>query len=172
MKPEAYDALVIPGGRAPEYIRLNEKVLGIVQHFAKAGKPIAAICHGAQLLAAAGVLEGKACSAYPAGGAGRQSSGRKIRRYSRRPGTRGREARYGPRVARTPRLAGEVSRSAGDEHNIVWAHRESRMLDVRRVDTARLYPSFISLLTARRPLLTVLFWRRLHHGCEALVRLL
>lgn len=65
---EAYDALVIPGGRAPEYIRLNEKVLGIVRDFAKADKPIAAICHAAQLLAAAGVLEGKACSAYPAVG--------------------------------------------------------------------------------------------------------
>ena len=68
VKAEEYDALVIPGGRAPEYIRLNEKVLGIVQYFAKADKPIAAICHAAQLLAAAGVLEGKACSAYPAVG--------------------------------------------------------------------------------------------------------
>jgi deglycase len=66
VKAEAYDALVIPGGRAPEYLRLNEQVLQIVQHFAKAKKPIAAICHGAQLLAAAGVLEGRACSAYPA----------------------------------------------------------------------------------------------------------
>jgi len=68
VKPEQYDALVIPGGRAPEYIRLNEKVLSMVQHFAKADKPIAAICHAAQLLAAAGVLQGKACSAYPAVG--------------------------------------------------------------------------------------------------------
>ena len=68
VKAEEYDALVIPGGRAPEYIRLNEKVLGIVRDFAKADKPIAAICHAAQLLAAAGVLEGKACSAYPAVG--------------------------------------------------------------------------------------------------------
>ena len=68
VKAEEYDALVIPGGRAPEYIRLNEKVLGIVRGFAKADKPIAAICHGAQLLAAAGVLQGKACSAYPAVG--------------------------------------------------------------------------------------------------------
>jgi len=68
VKPEAYDALVIPGGRAPEYIRLNEKVLKIVQHFSKANKPIAAICHGAQVLAAAGVIAGKACSAYPAVG--------------------------------------------------------------------------------------------------------
>jgi len=68
VKAEEYDALVITGGRAPEYIRLNEKVLGIVRDFAKADKPIAAICHGAQLLAAAGVLQGKACSAYPAVG--------------------------------------------------------------------------------------------------------
>jgi protease I len=68
VKAEDYDALVIPGGRAPEYIRLNEKVLEMAQHFAKADKPIAAVCHGAQVLAAAGVLEGKACSAYPAVG--------------------------------------------------------------------------------------------------------
>ena len=65
---EDYDALVIPGGRAPEYIRLNEDVLEIVRHFAEADKPIAAICHGAQVLSAAGVLQGKACSAYPAVG--------------------------------------------------------------------------------------------------------
>jgi protease I len=68
IRAEDYDALVIPGGRAPEYIRLNEKVLGIVRHFAEAGKPIAAICHGAQVLAAAGVVAGKSCSAYPAVG--------------------------------------------------------------------------------------------------------
>src|SRR3990172_3908982 len=66
--PKNYDALVIPGGRAPEYIRLNKEVLKIVQHFAEAGKPIAAICHGAQVLAAAGALKGKKCSAYPAVG--------------------------------------------------------------------------------------------------------
>ncbi len=66
VKPEDYDALVIPGGRAPEYIRLNPRVLEIVRHFAAAKKPIAAICHGAQVLAAAGVLEGKKCSCYPA----------------------------------------------------------------------------------------------------------
>lgn len=63
-----YDALVIPGGRAPEYIRLNPRVIEMVQHFAMANKPIAAVCHGAQVLAAAGVLEGKNCSAYPACG--------------------------------------------------------------------------------------------------------
>ncbi|MGD8966630.1 MAG: DJ-1/PfpI family protein [Anaerolineae bacterium] len=65
---EDYDALVIPGGRAPEYIRLNDKVLEMVRHFAGADKPIAAICHGPQVLAAAGVLEGRGCSAYPAVG--------------------------------------------------------------------------------------------------------
>ena len=65
---EDYDALVIPGGRAPEYIRLNQHVLEITRHFASANKPIASVCHGAQVLAAAGVLEGKACSAYPAVG--------------------------------------------------------------------------------------------------------
>ena len=68
VRPEAYDALVIPGGRAPEYLRLNEQVLSVVRHFASTGKPIAAICHGAQLLAAAGVLKGRECSAYPACG--------------------------------------------------------------------------------------------------------
>jgi protease I len=66
VRPEAYDALVIPGGRAPEYLRLNADVLRIVRHFAEKKKPIAAICHGLQILSAAGVLEGRACSAYPA----------------------------------------------------------------------------------------------------------
>lgn len=66
VKAEDYDALVIPGGRAPEYLRLNPQVISIVQHFANTKKPIAAICHGAQLLAAAGVLRGRSCSAYPA----------------------------------------------------------------------------------------------------------
>jgi protease I len=66
IRPESYDALVIPGGRAPEYLRLDERVRRCVRHFAECGKPIAAICHGAQLLAASGVLEGRECSAYPA----------------------------------------------------------------------------------------------------------
>ncbi len=66
IKPENYDALVIPGGRAPEYIRLDPEVLKVVRHFSQSGKPIAAICHAAQLLAAAGALAGKSCSAYPA----------------------------------------------------------------------------------------------------------
>ncbi|MDI6811871.1 MAG: DJ-1/PfpI family protein [archaeon] len=64
--PKDYDGLVIPGGRAPEYIRLNEGVLSIVRHFAQTNKPIASICHGQQVLIAAGILEGKLCTAYPA----------------------------------------------------------------------------------------------------------
>lgn len=66
VEASAYDGLVIPGGRAPEYLRLNPKVLELVQHFEKAKKPIAALCHGAQILAAARVIEGKRVSAYPA----------------------------------------------------------------------------------------------------------
>jgi protease I len=65
-KPQDYDALVIPGGRAPEYLRLNPRVLEIVRYFAEADKPIAALCHGPQLLAAAGVIKGKRLNAYPA----------------------------------------------------------------------------------------------------------
>ena len=61
-----YDALVIPGGRAPEYLRLDKDVIAAVRHFFDAGKPVAAICHGAQLLAAARVIEGRTVSAYPA----------------------------------------------------------------------------------------------------------
>jgi deglycase len=66
VRPESYDALVVPGGRAPEYLRLNADVLRMVRHFAEKNKPIAAICHGLQVLAAAGVLAGRSCSAYPA----------------------------------------------------------------------------------------------------------
>lgn len=68
VQAETYDALIIPGGRSPEYIRLNKQVLEITRHFAQANKPIAAICHGLQLLAAADVLQGKNCTAYPACG--------------------------------------------------------------------------------------------------------
>lgn len=64
--PAAYDALVIPGGRSPEYLRLNPRVIEIVRHFAQANKPIASICHGQQILVAAGVLEGRTATAYPA----------------------------------------------------------------------------------------------------------
>ena len=66
VKAESYDGLVIPGGRAPEYLRMNEQVLDIVRHFFTAGKPVAALCHGAQLLTAAGVAKGRSMNAYPA----------------------------------------------------------------------------------------------------------
>lgn len=63
---DSYVGLVVPGGRAPEYLRLDESVLDIVRHFASQQKPIAAICHGLQLLTAAGVVSGRTCTAYPA----------------------------------------------------------------------------------------------------------
>jgi len=66
IEPNDYDALIIPGGRSPEYLRLNEKVLQIVRQFETDGKPIASVCHGQQILAAAEVVEGKLCTAYPA----------------------------------------------------------------------------------------------------------
>jgi protease I len=66
--PEKYDALVLPGGRAPEYLRLNNRVLDMVSHFSKENKPIAAICHGPQILAAADALKGKKMISYPAVG--------------------------------------------------------------------------------------------------------
>ena len=66
VSPSDYDALMIAGGRAPEYLRLNDRVIAAVRHFADSGKPVAAVCHGAQLLAAADVIKGKRISAYPA----------------------------------------------------------------------------------------------------------
>ena len=66
VQAEDYDALMIPGGRAPEYIRMNARVLEIVRYFMKENKPVAAICHAPQVLAAAGVLKGRKCSSYPA----------------------------------------------------------------------------------------------------------
>jgi len=66
--PKSYDALVVPGGRAPEYLRLDPKVLALVRSFFDSKKPVAAICHGLQLLAAADVLRGRRATAYPACG--------------------------------------------------------------------------------------------------------
>jgi protease I len=68
VKAEDYDALLISGGRAPEYIRLNPRLIEMVKHFAAANKPIAAVCHGTQVLIAAGVVKGRKCTAYPAVG--------------------------------------------------------------------------------------------------------
>jgi protease I len=61
-----YDGLYLPGGRAPEYLRLNESVLGAVRHFFEAGKPVGMICHGVQILTGAGVCEGRTMTCYPA----------------------------------------------------------------------------------------------------------
>lgn len=63
---QTYDALVVPGGRGPEYLRTYPAVVAMVKHFFEANKPVAAVCHGAQLLAGAGVLKNRTCSAYPA----------------------------------------------------------------------------------------------------------
>ncbi|MDO9481240.1 MAG: DJ-1/PfpI family protein [Hydrogenophaga sp.] len=66
VKPESYDGLVIPGGRGPEYLRMHTSVMALVKHFTSSGKPVAAVCHGAQLLAATGDIKGRTISAYPA----------------------------------------------------------------------------------------------------------
>tara|TARA_R110002049_G_scaffold39916_2_gene122245 strand:+ start:3420 stop:3995 length:576 start_codon:yes stop_codon:yes gene_type:complete len=68
VKVSDYDGLVIAGGRAPEYLRVNKKVLEMVQHFFTTNKPVAAICHGIQILTAAGVVKGRKLTAYPAVG--------------------------------------------------------------------------------------------------------
>lgn len=60
-----YDALLLPGGMAPEKLRQNEKVLSIVKEFKNSEKPIAAICHGQQILISAGVLKGVKATCYP-----------------------------------------------------------------------------------------------------------
>ena len=129
MRPEQYDALVIPGGRAPEYLRLNEEVLGIVRHFAQANKPIAAICHGAQLLTAAGVIEGKSCTAYPAVGPEVKRAGGKWVDVGRRPGPRGRQPCHRPRLARPPAVAGEVPRRARHPHRALSTQPAARTQD-------------------------------------------
>ena len=77
VRESSYDALVIPGGRAPEYLRLNSRVLEIVRYFDRERKPIAAICHGVQLLAAANVIMGKQCTGYPACGPEAKAAGAK-----------------------------------------------------------------------------------------------
>ena len=68
VNPSDYAGLVIAGGRAPEYLRLNDRVLEITRHFFENDKPVAAICHGAQILSAAGILKGRKATAYPAVG--------------------------------------------------------------------------------------------------------
>jgi protease I len=60
-----YDGLLITGGRAPEYLRMYDEVLDLVRAFDDAGKPVGAVCHGVQILAAAGVIDGRRCTSYP-----------------------------------------------------------------------------------------------------------
>jgi len=68
VKVDKYDALVLPGGRGPEYLRLDNNVIEMVRHFVEEDKPIAAICHGLQILATVGGIEDKTLTAYPACG--------------------------------------------------------------------------------------------------------
>ena len=118
-----YDALVIPGGRAPEYLRLNEKVLEIVRQFAKENKPIAAICHGAQVLAAAAVLQGKSCTAYPAVGPEVKSAGACWVDTPRGSGARGRQPGNRARLARASPVARQVPRSVGYENRALESRK-------------------------------------------------
>ncbi|MDR3204599.1 MAG: DJ-1/PfpI family protein [Deltaproteobacteria bacterium] len=66
IKVNNFDALCLPGGRAPEYLRLNARLIEIVREFDAAKKPLAAICHGPQILVTAGILKDRRCTAYPA----------------------------------------------------------------------------------------------------------
>ena len=118
--PAHYDALVLPGGRAPEYLRLNERVLAVVRHFGHAGKPIASICHGQQILIAAGLLKGKHCTAYPAlkpdvilgrSRLDRSERDAEQRRRGRKPGHCGRLARPSPMDPQIPGVAGHEDRA-------------------------------------------------------------
>ncbi len=65
VNPDDYAALVLPGGRAPEYLRYDEHLLGITRSFFEAGKPVASICHGIEILATADVLRGKRVTTIP-----------------------------------------------------------------------------------------------------------
>lgn len=62
--PSAYDLLVLPGGKAPAKLRNNENLLAIVRYFFQWNKPVAAICHGPQILVTAGVLRGRKATCY------------------------------------------------------------------------------------------------------------
>lgn len=114
-----YDALAIAGGRAPEYLRLDPKVISLVRAFAEAGKPIAAICHAAQLLAAADVIRGKRISRVPGLRAGGEARGRRIRGHPGRRGRHRRAVRHRARVARASGVARAVPRVARHAHRAV-----------------------------------------------------
>ena len=110
--PARYDALVIPGGRAPEYLRLNPRAHEIVRHFFAQNKPVAAICHGAQILAAAKVLEGRTCSAYPACRPEVELAGGNLRGYRHRRRRDRRQSRQRARLAGPSGMAVAVPRRA------------------------------------------------------------
>ena len=135
VKPDTYDALVIPGGRAPEYLRLNPKVLDMVRHFFEKGKPVAAICHAAQLLAAAGVLKGRRCSCYPA--VAPDVIGRRwhVCRTSHRQSLRRRQPGDRSRMASPSRLALSISDSDGHKAR---SSRPRRLIGVARATRPRL----------------------------------
>jgi len=110
VKAASYDALLITGGRAPEYLRLDRKVLDTVRHFATEKKPIAAICHGAQILTAADVVRGRVISAYPACAPEVRAAGGEYADIGIDKAVVDRHFR--PRLARAPRVAGEIPRGA------------------------------------------------------------
>jgi protease I len=105
VKLDRYDALLIPGGRAPEYLRMNADVITYVQHFAREKKPIAAVCHAAQLLAAANVIRGS------------DARRRGVCRDSGGSGGHRRRARYRPRMASPPGVAGAVPDGARNSYH-------------------------------------------------------
>jgi protease I len=116
--PADFDALCIPGGRGPEYLRLTPRVLVIARHFFESNKPVACICHGAQILSAAGVLRGRRLTAYPAVGP-EVTLGRDLRRSPGDRGGRRRQPRHDPRVAGTSEVARRVLwRTRRDHHHV------------------------------------------------------
>ena len=120
----SYDGLVIPGGRAPEYLRLNEKVLEIVRAFDKAAKPIAAVCHGAQLLAVAGILGRPHLLGLSRVRAGSAAGRRHLRRDRHRPGLYRRQSGDGAGLARASGVAGAVpGRARHQDHALSAARR-------------------------------------------------
>ena len=117
--PQKYDALVIPGGRAPEYLRMNTRVVEITRHFLSADKPVAAICHGAQLLAATGLIKGRKVSAYPACQVEVELAGAEYMGIAHRPGRDRRQPGHRAGLAGTPGVDRPVPEGARHTHQPV-----------------------------------------------------
>ncbi len=145
IKAETYDALVIPGGRAPEYLRLNPRVLEIVRHFFSAAKPVAAICHGAQILAGAGVLKGRKCSAYPACRAEVEIAGGSLRRHRHRRCLHRGQSGFRPRLARAPGVDRAIPATPGHEDHAL------RVLQNEGISPKGTFPSRGSRPSGRLP---------------------